>query len=109
MLFTSHTVLPLAFWMPQGWEWLIVGGVGLLLFGKRLPEVGKSLGKGIVEFKRGLKGIGDEIEAESEKPTPLPKAEPAKPLPASETPATPTTPVATAPAETVSRAEANVG
>ncbi len=100
MLFTSPTVLPLAFWMPTGWEWLIVGGVGLLLFGKRLPEVGKSLGKGIVEFKRGLKGIGDEIEAESEKPTPLPKAETPKTLPATE-------PVA-APADTVSRAEANV-
>lgn len=109
MIDATSVTVPLAMWMPQGWEWMIVGGLGLLLFGKRLPEVGRSLGKGIVEFKRGLKGIGDEIEAESEKPTPLPKAEPAKPLPASETPATPTTPVATAPAETVSRAEANVG
>jgi len=32
-----------------------------LLFGKRLPEVGKSLGKGIVEFKKGLKGIEDDV------------------------------------------------
>ncbi|MEM1013645.1 MAG: twin-arginine translocase TatA/TatE family subunit [Planctomycetota bacterium] len=65
--------LPLAFWMPTGWEWLIVGAVGLLLFGKRLPEVGRSLGKGIVEFKRGLKGVTDEIESESDKPAALPK------------------------------------
>lgn len=35
--------------------------VGILLFGKRLPEVGRSLGKGIVEFKKGLKGIEEEI------------------------------------------------
>ena len=42
-------------------QWVIIGVVGLLIFGKRLPEVGKSLGKGIVEFKKGLQGIGDEI------------------------------------------------
>ncbi|MCA9280312.1 MAG: twin-arginine translocase TatA/TatE family subunit [Phycisphaeraceae bacterium] len=39
--------------------------IGLLLFGKRLPEVGRSLGKSIVEFKKGIKGIEDEIESES--------------------------------------------
>jgi len=33
----------------------------LLLFGKRLPEVGRSLGKGIVEFKKGLAGIEEEV------------------------------------------------
>src|SRR6187397_849383 len=60
---------PLALGMPQGLEWIIIAAVGLLLFGKRLPEVGRSLGKGIVEFKRGLKGIADEVEEESSKPT----------------------------------------
>ena len=39
--------------------------LGLLIFGRRLPEVGKSLGRSIVEFKRGVKGITDEIDAES--------------------------------------------
>ena len=34
--------------------------VALLIFGKRLPEVAKSLGKGIVEFKKGVRGIEDE-------------------------------------------------
>ena len=67
--------LPLSMWMPQGMEWLVIAGIGLLLFGKRLPEVGRSLGKGIVEFKKGLKGIGDEIEEESNKPSPLPSSE----------------------------------
>ena len=42
---------------------LIVLMVGLLVFGKRLPEIGRSLGKGIVEFKKGMKGLEDEIEA----------------------------------------------
>lgn len=43
-------------------NWVIILIVGLLLFGRRLPEVGRSLGKGIVEFKKGLNGIEDEIE-----------------------------------------------
>lgn len=36
---------------------------GLLVFGRKLPEVGRSLGKGIVEFKKGLKGIDDDVDA----------------------------------------------
>ncbi len=43
-------------------HWAIVAVVGILLFGKRLPEVGRSLGKGIVEFKKGLKGLEDEAD-----------------------------------------------
>jgi sec-independent protein translocase protein TatA len=46
-------------------HWLLVVGIGILLFGKRLPEVGRSLGKGIVEFKKGLKGLEDEVEGTS--------------------------------------------
>lgn len=42
-------------------EWILILGVLLLLFGRRLPEVGKSLGKGIVEFKKGIKGVEDEV------------------------------------------------
>lgn len=49
-------------------EWIIILVIMLLLFGRRLPEVGKSLGKGIVEFKKGLKGVEDEIEQQSSKP-----------------------------------------
>ncbi len=41
-------------------EMIVIGIVALLLFGKRLPEVARSLGKGIVEFKKGLNGIDDE-------------------------------------------------
>lgn len=44
------------------WEIIIILVIALLIFGKRLPEVGKSLGKGIVEFKKGLHGVEDEIE-----------------------------------------------
>lgn len=51
----------LAFGMPGPFEWIIIAGLGLLIFGKRLPEVGRSLGKGIVEFKKGLKSVEDEV------------------------------------------------
>ncbi len=47
--------------MPGPWEIIIILVVALLLFGRRLPEVGRSLGKGIVEFKKGLRGMEDEI------------------------------------------------
>src|SRR5687767_12588069 len=42
-------------------EMIIVGVVAVLLFGKRLPEVGRSLGKGLVEFKKGIRGIEDDM------------------------------------------------
>ena len=53
--------------MPQlgMMELLVVMGVAVLLFGKRLPEVGRSLGKGIIEFKKGLSGIEDHFDLTS--------------------------------------------
>jgi sec-independent protein translocase protein TatA len=42
-------------------EMLIIGVIAVLLFGKRLPEVGRSVGKGILEFKKGLRGIEEEL------------------------------------------------
>ena len=46
-----------------GWfEMMMLLGVAVLLFGKRLPEVGRSLGKGIIEFKKGLSGAVDEFD-----------------------------------------------
>lgn len=60
---------------PQ--EMIIVAIVGVLLFGKRLPEVGRSIGKGIVEFKKGLRGIEDEIDLPFNDRLPRPKTTPA--------------------------------
>ena len=48
--------------LPGGAEILIIGFVILLLCGNRLPSVMRSLGSGIVEFKKGVKGIEDDIE-----------------------------------------------
>lgn len=52
----------LAIGMPGWQEMLILAVIGILIFGKRLPEVGRSIGKGIVEFKKGLAGIDEEVE-----------------------------------------------
>ena len=44
------------FGMPGAVEAVIFGGVALLLFGNRIPGMARSLGQGIVEFRKGLKG-----------------------------------------------------
>lgn len=62
----------------QPGEMIVVMLVAVLLFGKRLPEVGRSLGKGIVEFKKGLRGVEDDFD-----PAPSTPARRAEPAPAS--------------------------
>ncbi|MFG0285273.1 MAG: twin-arginine translocase TatA/TatE family subunit [Phycisphaerales bacterium JB039] len=57
----------LGFGFPGHWEWVALVVIGLLLFGRRLPEVGRNVGRAIVEFKKGVKGISEEIEEESSK------------------------------------------
>jgi sec-independent protein translocase protein TatA len=51
--------------MPSlGWQELVVILlIVLLLFGaKRLPEIGRSIGRGMREFKRSISGISDEVQ-----------------------------------------------
>lgn len=60
-----------------GWpgpvEMLIILGLGLLIFGKRLPEVGRSIGKTIVEFKKGMREVESEIHQIDEQPASPPR------------------------------------
>ncbi len=62
---TELFVLGFGIGMPGPGEMMIILVIAVLLFGKRLPEVGRSLGKGIVEFKKGVKGIEEEIDTAS--------------------------------------------
>lgn len=52
----------------RGWEWIIILVVILLLFGgKKIPELMRSMGKGIKSFKAGLHEVADDIEEKEEK------------------------------------------
>jgi sec-independent protein translocase protein TatA len=68
------------------WDILIIAFVLLLIFGpKRLPQMGKSIGGGIKEFKDSVTGHFDkqdaeaETEAEAKAPAQLPPAQPMQP------------------------------
>ncbi len=45
-----------------GQEIVVLLILGVLLFGRKLPELGRSVGKTVVEFKKGLRGMEDEVE-----------------------------------------------
>ena len=53
-------IMPLAI---QGWEWIIIALVVLLLFGgKKIPELMRGLGKGVKSFKEGMKDVEGEVK-----------------------------------------------
>jgi len=89
-------------------EIVVVLIIALIVFGpKRLPELGKSLGKGINEFRDGLSNIGndhdddgEEVEAEPAELTPPPTDE-FNPLPGEEPEVTEVTKSTGADTETV--------
>lgn len=55
------------------WEIIVILFIVLLLFGgKRLPELAKSLGKGIREFKKASREISEEIEVTAPAKEPAP-------------------------------------
>ena len=60
-----------------GWiEVVVLGLVILLLFGNRLPTLMRSLGRGVVEFKKGVQGIDDESSDRMDDLGNAPKREP---------------------------------
>jgi sec-independent protein translocase protein TatA len=59
----SSSILLGMFGMPGHLEMLIIAGIALLLFGHRLPSVMRSLGRGVVEFKKGVQGIEEDLDS----------------------------------------------
>jgi len=66
--------------MPGGWEWLIIIGVLVLLFGaKRLPEMARSVGQSARVFKGEMKGLKDDDGRTTAPAAPQSGARPAAP------------------------------
>ena len=59
----SSSILLGMFGMPGHLEMLIIAGIALLLFGHRLPSGMRSLWRGVVEFKKGVQGIEEDLDS----------------------------------------------
>jgi sec-independent protein translocase protein TatA len=44
-------------------EVLVVLAIGLVLFGKNLPDLARSLGKSVAEFQRGVKNVTEDVNS----------------------------------------------
>lgn len=62
--------------MPQGWEWLIVLAIFVLVFGAaKLPDLARGTGQALRIFKSETKGLKDDDDDGKPTPAPTPAGE----------------------------------
>jgi sec-independent protein translocase protein TatA len=44
-------------------ELIVIGAIAVMLYGKNLPEVGRSIGRQLRDFRSGFRGIEEEIRS----------------------------------------------
>ena len=54
----------LAYFLPGASEWILILVLGVLLFGRRLPEVGRQVGRALAELRRNVDQFRREIESD---------------------------------------------
>jgi sec-independent protein translocase protein TatA len=65
---------PLFAWIPGPFEMISLAVIVVLLFGRRLPDMGRSLGKAMAEFRKGMKGLDGDMDGGFSPPSgPSPK------------------------------------
>ncbi len=60
----------LAIGFPGGMEWIVILVIAVLIFGRRLPEIARGIGKSIAEFKKGIKDTEREVKKSLDEPAP---------------------------------------
>jgi len=57
----SQTQNILAMWTPGPLELIVILVIAVLLFGRRLPEIARGIGKSLTEFKKGVREAQNEV------------------------------------------------
>jgi len=71
-------VQPLLAFGLGGQEIVLLLALGVLLFGRNLPTLGRTIGKTITEVRRGIKGDEDDVEGPAQNKAPV-ACEPIRP------------------------------